>query len=89
MARELGMRLPFGSRFEVAEALFTAAGEGGEISRLLRGVENEVAAWAGEYRAWAERYTSWQPQAGIWLSRTSTALQTLDALRAIAAANPA
>jgi TorA maturation chaperone TorD len=89
MARALGMRLPFGSRFEVAEALFIAAGDNGETLGLLAMLEDEVSAWAEAYRAWAEESPGWQPAAEVWLSRAGAALKTLSELRVIAEANPA
>ena len=83
MAKALGMRLPFGSRFEVAEMLFASVGEQGEIGALLTTLATEVNAWAQEYRGWAEKYPGWQPAAEVWLSRTDTAIQTLASLRQI------
>ena len=86
MAKEvLGDRLPFGARFEVAEALFTAAGEAGEVERLLSALEGEVDAWAREYRAWAQVYPAWQPDAETWLARIAEATRRLGEMRTIAA----
>lgn len=45
IARSLDMRLPFGSRFDVARSLFQATGEGGRISDLLDQLDDEVRAW--------------------------------------------
>ncbi len=81
MAKTMGMRLPFGSRFEVAEILFASAGEGEKVGELLTALEAEVKAWAQAYRGWAETYPGWRLIAEVWLSRTDTALQTLTGLR--------
>ncbi len=83
MAKPMGLRLPFGSRWEVAEALFMAAGESGQTLGLLQMLGVEVTAWAQAYRQWAETCPSWQPHAGDWLSRTEIALQTLTQLNTI------
>lgn len=83
MAKELGMRLPFGSRFEVAEVLFASAGEADQIELLLAALEAEVGAWAATYQSWAEQW----PFAGIWLARTTDAARMLAEMRQMAAAS--
>ena len=89
MAKELGGRLPFGSRFEVAEMLFTYAGGGVEqLGQLLNALETEVAAWATAYRGWAEKHPAWRPVAEMWLARTAEAARQLSAMRRMAAAAP-
>jgi TorA maturation chaperone TorD len=89
MARGLGMRLPFGSRFEVAEMTFrSAGGEPERLGRLLNALEAEVEAWADAYRALAEGYPVWRPGADKWLARTAVALRTLTEMRQMAAAMP-
>jgi len=84
-SRELGLRLPFGSRGDVAENLFASAGEAEAIHQLLTALESEAEVWVEAYRLWAEHYPVWQPAAGVWLSRTEAALQTLAGLRRIVA----
>ena len=86
LAREMGLRLPFGSRFEVAEGLFGAAGESELIDRLLAALQAEIEAWAAHYRHWAERYARWRPNAELWLGHTAQSLRTLAELREIAEA---
>ncbi len=86
LAREIGLRLPFGSRFEVAEMLFGAAGQSELIDRLLVALQTEIAAWATAYRQWAEMYPHWRPIAELWLARTSQALRVLAEMRQIAEA---
>jgi len=89
MAKDLGGRLPFGSRFEVAEMLFTYAGGGVEqLGQLLNALETEVAAWATAYRDWAEKHPAWRPIAEMWLARTAEAARQLNAMRRMAAAAP-
>ncbi|MBM4425192.1 MAG: molecular chaperone TorD family protein [Chloroflexi bacterium] len=81
MALALGLRLPFGSRWEVAEWLFESAGEAGKVNELIGELENEVQAWAAEYRRWAENYPAWRPMAETWLARTSAAQRQLTTMR--------
>ena len=70
MANELGMHLPFGSRFEVAEVLFEAAGESGQIAELLHALGVESEQWAAAYQALSADYPAWQ------LDRKSTRLNS-------------
>ncbi len=83
MALNLGMRLPFSSRFDVAEMLFTSAGEGGQIEQLLTVLEAEVETWAAEYRLLAEQYPVWQPHAEVWVARTMEAVRALHGMREV------
>ncbi len=76
-AKTLGMYLPFGSRFEVAERLFTAAGEGGQVAEVLQVLRAEVEEWAATYRAWAAAYPAWMPYADAWLERIESARHVL------------
>ncbi|HLB46195.1 MAG TPA: molecular chaperone TorD family protein [Anaerolineales bacterium] len=83
MAKESGMRLPFGSRFDVAEMLFASAGEAGQIESLIDALKSEVEAWATEYRAWAEKHPAWRPFAEAWLARTADSTRTLAEMKRI------
>jgi hypothetical protein len=81
MAKALGMRLPFGSRFEVAEMLFGTAGEIGQVAKLLGALEAEAELWASAYQVWLVEYPAWQPYATAWLERIDHARQMLTAMR--------
>jgi TorA maturation chaperone TorD len=85
MAKELGLRLPFGSRFEVAEMLFASAGEAGQVEQLIAALEVEVETWETAYHSWAGQW----PFADIWLARTTNARRTLAAMRQILATTSA
>jgi len=80
LALSLGQRLPFGSRFEVAEALFQVGGESGQIEPLIAALEAEINLWRMEYTRWAERYPHWQA-AEMWLARTARAAHQLSEMR--------
>ncbi len=81
LARKLGMRLPFGSRFDVAKILFEAAGESGLTTELVRMLSAEIEEWAAAYRTWATEYPAWQPFAKRWLARLDGARQMLALMR--------
>jgi TorA maturation chaperone TorD len=87
MAKQLGMRLPFGSRWEVAEALFIAAGEGGQIQRLLMLIETETQDWLTMYKQWREHYPTGRPLVMPWVEAGQTALQMLGGLKELAEHN--
>ena len=64
-----GLRLPFGSRHDVARALFEAAGESGRIERVLDGLRREAAAWEDSYSKLAAAHPAWKDRAAAWLER--------------------
>ncbi|MEW5988753.1 MAG: hypothetical protein AB1791_19160, partial [Chloroflexota bacterium] len=81
IARSLNLGLPFGSRWQVAEGLWRAAGANGRVAELLDWLSTEMAAWAATYHAWADAYPAWMPYANEWLARTQAAETTLVELR--------
>jgi len=81
IGKQIGARLPFGSRFEVAESLFASAGEAEILDKLTSTLKDEVEAWANEYQSWVEKYPAWKPFGELWLSRTMNATRTLDGMR--------
>lgn len=83
LAREAGMRLPFGSRFDVARMLFRAAGEDGGVGAVLDLLEEELAVWEAAYRAWAEEHSRWAPPAARWLQRTGETGRLIAQMRTI------
>jgi hypothetical protein len=82
LAQELGLAVPFGSRFDVAEALFQAAGASDRLPDLLDAIDGLLSANSEDYAAWAAAYPAWQPLAQSWLSRLSAARQQLALMRA-------
>jgi TorA maturation chaperone TorD len=79
-AHGLGLGLPFGARFDVAQQLFAAAGQSGRFPELLRVLREEVAAWAGDFSRWTAAYPAWSPIAEYWLAATSATLHLIDAM---------
>jgi len=85
VAVALGLRLPFGSRFDVARTLFVAAGEADLAERLFITLEAEADAWEAGYRSIVERNPAWADHADRWTSRLDTTRQVLRAMRSLAA----
>ena len=83
LARTAGMRLPFGSRFDVAHLFFETAGESGNVATVLDLLETELAAWEAEYRGWASQHPRWAPAAVRWLARTVETRRRLGEMRGI------
>jgi hypothetical protein len=81
----LGQRLPFGSRAEVARALFMNLGESAQVDALLNELNNEIVAWGNAYTAWARECAAWNPFAAMWLERAARAQAMTAQLRAILA----
>ena len=69
LALEAGLRLPFGSRFDVARALFEAAGENGRVEPVLEGLSREAEAWDAAYEAQAREHAPWRTRAAVWRGR--------------------
>ncbi len=84
LANGLGLRLPFGSRLEVCEWLFTGVGEGERVRALLEAIQVESNVWAGAYRAWAEQYPGWRPIAQTWLARLAETQRLLSEMQELA-----
>ena len=83
LARAAGLRLPFGSRFDVARMLFQTAGEGGKVGTVLDLLEAELAVWKEAYRAWSEEHRRWAPFAARWLGRTGETGRRIQEMRTI------
>ena len=83
VARAAGMRLPFGSRFDVAHLLFQTAGESGNVGTVLNLIGDEVAAWETAYRTWSADHPHWAPAAARWLGRTGETRRRLAEMRGV------
>ena len=83
LARAAGMSLPFGSRFDVARALFQTAGERGNVGTVLGLLGEELSVWESAYRSWADEHPYWKPFADGWLGRTGETRRMLGQMREI------
>jgi TorA maturation chaperone TorD len=81
IARRAGMRIPFGSRWEVAETLFSAAGESGCVPEVLKLLREETDAWEGAYRKLFAQHPHWAPFARRWLERIAKTQRKLAGMR--------
>ena len=81
LALEAGLRLPFGSRFEVARALFEAAGEWDRVGPVLDALAAEVEAWDTAYSALARDHALWETRAGAWRLRLGATKERLAEMR--------
>ena len=82
-AKAAGMRLPFGSRFEVAHLLFQTAGESGKVGMVLNRLEEELTAWETEYREWATEQPRWTAASTRWLRRTGETRRRLGEMQEV------
>jgi len=83
LARAAGMRLPFGSRFDVARMLYQTAGESGKVGTVLDLLGVELDVWEAAYRTWAAEHRRWATSAARWLHRTGETRRTLGQMREI------
>lgn len=83
LALEAGLRLPFGSRFDVARALFEAAGESGRVGPVLDALSAEAEAWDAAYLALASDHASWRESATTWRRRLEATRERLAEMRRI------
>lgn len=66
IAKSVGAAVPFGARFDVAQALFAAADQSNNVPALIDGLDAEIRSWASRYEALAPRW-----HATAWLTRTT------------------
>ena len=78
-ARDLGVRLPFASRFDVGLSLFEAAGAMGHVSRLVDGLMAELEEWDATYAAWAR--AGWGNDAVAWRARVRGTIRMLASMK--------
>lgn len=83
VAMAAGMRLPFGSRHDVARALFEAAGESGRVERVLEGLRLEAAAWEESYSTIARAHPAWSGCAEKWQARLAETRSLLSGMAGI------
>ena len=77
VALDAGMRLPFGSRYDVARALFEAAGESGRVQAVLDGLGREAASWDDRYAGLAAAHPAWRERAESWRGRLAVSRRLL------------
>ena len=83
IAREIGLRLPFGARFDVAENLFASAGEAARVPELLGVLERERGSWDAAYEDVAREHPAWAPFAALWRRRTSSTKGRIEEMKGL------
>ncbi|HET7090424.1 MAG TPA: molecular chaperone TorD family protein [Anaerolineae bacterium] len=78
-ARDLGVPLPFGGRFDVGISLFEAAGVVDSTARLVDWLIAEVEEWDAAFMAWAE--AGWRDYAVAWRARITRTARLLAEMR--------
>lgn len=66
MALALGVRVSFGSRYEVARNMFAAAGETNSVDELLGALGGEIQEWTESYESWGRELPDWLDAADHW-----------------------
>lgn len=77
IARQIGLRLPFNSRFDVAQNLFASAGEAARVPELLASLGRERDGWDSAYEELARVEPGWAAFADCWRRRTASAKSRL------------
>ncbi len=81
--RVLGLPLPFSSRYDVAESLFAAAGQSGQVEALLDRLAQEAEAWERAYQTWAKADPTWAGFSAAWIERIQVALGLLNEMQGL------
>ena len=78
-ARDLGVPLPFGGRFDVGVSLFEAAGVVDDTARLVDWLMAEVEEWDAAFTTWSE--ARWRDYAIEWQARIARTARLLAEMR--------
>jgi TorA maturation chaperone TorD len=88
LARGAGLRIPFGSRFDVARSLFEQAGEEAAVDGLIGLLSRERDEWERSFEELSKRYPGWAPQGRCWKARLEGTREALAAMRGIVLSPP-
>lgn len=88
IANRLGVRLPFALRFDVAEALFTAAGDRRCVPQLLELLEGEFGEWIAAYRRMAGIHPQGERHVARWVAAAEGGIAVLREMMRIARTTP-
>jgi len=80
-ARDLGVPLPFGGRFDVGVSLFEAAGVVDSTARLVDWLMAEAEEWDAAFTAWSE--AGWGDYAIAWQARITRTARLLAEMRVL------
>ncbi|HTD51835.1 MAG TPA: molecular chaperone TorD family protein [Thermoanaerobaculia bacterium] len=88
LARSAGLRIPFGSRFEVARSVFEQSGEEAIVSGLIDLLTRERDEWEQSLEELSKRHPTWAPQGRFWKARLEGTREALAAMRGIVESPP-
>jgi TorA maturation chaperone TorD len=88
LARGAGLRIPFGSRFDVARSVFEQAGEEATVDALIALLGREREEWERSFEELSSRHPGWAPQGLSWKARLEGTREALAAMRGIVQSPP-
>lgn len=88
LARGAGLRIPFGSRFDVARSVFEQAGEETSVDALIALLGRERDEWERCFDELSARHPGWAPQGLSWKARIEGTREALATMRGIVQSPP-
>ena len=88
LARGAGLRIPFGSRFDVARSVFEQAGEEATVDGLIALLSRERDEWEHSFEELSRRHPAWAPHGRAWKARLEGTREALAAMRGIVQSPP-
>jgi TorA maturation chaperone TorD len=88
LARGAGLRIPFGSRFDVARSVFEQAGEEATVDGLILLLGQERDEWEHSFEELSRRYPGWSGHGRFWKARLEGTRQALTTMRGIVQSPP-
>jgi len=88
LAREAGLRIPFGSRFDVARSLFEQAGEEAAVDGLIALLGRERDEWERSFEELSMSHPGWASLGRSWKARLEGTHEALATMRGIVQSPP-
>ncbi len=88
LAWGVGLRIPFGSRFDVARSVFEQAGEEAAVDALSALLGRERDEWERSFEELSARHPGWAPQGLSWKARLEGTREAFATMRGIVLSPP-
>ena len=88
LALGAGLRIPFGSRFDVARSLFEQAGDEAAVDALIALLGRERDEWERSFEELSSRHPGWAHQGLTWKARLQRTREALATMRGIVQSPP-
>jgi TorA maturation chaperone TorD len=88
LARSAGLRIPFGSRFDVARSVFEQSGEEATVEGLIHLLGRERDEWEQSFEELSKRHPGWSAHGRFWKARLEGTREALAAMRGIVQSPP-